>query len=819
MSVWDFAEHSLCSDPPQWADLPPMIGVSEHPPLSVSAAWDTIARISAHLRSSPSDLQARLEIAESLITLGLRSLAIHELKTLAEHGFPLSDLADPLTRAESLPDDVVAIEQSESILRSNLQAIGISLPDLDQSINRWRAIAQSQIRFQAVDTNIVRLLKDKGAVDQMQNTRGLFRSMLQKPLIELTKRQRGPIVLDGITPPWILQQLLEDDAQPSVPGFRQKLYVAQRDPIAFLEGLSIVDLSEKLNDERIEWFVGDDAVDQLVDTVNKRPGIAHSVLVIANPANSQALSKAIQESLLSISARDAESNLQLSARINERYASRDRAYWSERFKDERTKLRILIPTSRYTTYLQHACADLRDALEALGHECLLLTEPNDSSLMISSDYLSAIDKFDPDLLIAMNHTRASFSGLLPKELPVLTWIQDAMGHLFNNEQGESVGELDFVVGMIHRDLIDKFGFSEQQTQWHPMVASTSKFTDKRSESAPICEIAYVTHQSESVHEQCARLVREFAHELPDRQRDLETLVQRVQEIIATPGVRVHPELNRALDECFFSDSDPSSLPIMRANLLHGLVLPIAERYFRHQTIQWAADIAERHGWSLKLFGNGWESHPDFARYAQGPLEHGGSLASCYQSAVVHLHASIQQPLHQRVTECLLSGGLPITRVARDAFALMNNQAVIEAIESGTIHPVLDEQGNQIAGSIRVDQNQAATRMINTLRKLDLLGSDEFADGKIQWVTQKINDAKRDQAAETHRINAEQFASMTDLFFTNERTLESLLVNAIDGSDWRDQTRARVRRELAEAFTMNGFAQSAISFVRDRLGAS
>lgn len=792
-----------------------MIGVSAHADQSAPAAWDAIALIGARLRSSPADLQARLELAECLITLGLRSLALHELKTLVESGFPLSDLADPLARVESLTDDVITIEHSESILRSNLDAIGYRPPDLEQSIERWRAIAQSQIRFRAVDSNIVRLLKDKGAVDQMQDTRGAFRSMLKTPLTELTKRQRGPIVLDGINPPWILERLLEDDAQPSVPGFRQKLYAAQRDTVAFLEGMSIIDLTEKLNDERIDWFVGDDAVDQLAATVNKRPGIAHSVLVIANPANTQPMSKPIQESLLAISAKDAESNLQISARINERYASRDRGYWSGRFK-EGTKLRILIPTSRYTTYLQHACADLRDALSALGHECLLLTEPDDSSLMISSDYLSAIDAFDPDLLIAMNHTRASFSGLLPKQLPVLTWIQDAMGHLFNSEQGESVGELDFVVGMIHRDLIDKFGFSEQQTCWHPMVASAAKFAINSSSDARSCEIAYVTHQSEPVHAQCERLIHEFAQEIPERRSELEMLAQRVQQIIATHGVRVHPELNRALDECFFPDSDPSTLPILRANVLHGFVLPIAERSFRHQTIQWAAEIAQRRDWTLKLFGSGWESHPDFAQYAQGPLEHGSALASCYQNAAVHLHASIQQPLHQRVTECLLSGGLPITRVARDAFALMNNQAVIEAIEHDSAHPVLDEHGKQIAASIRVDENQAAAHMVETLRKLELLGPNEFADGTIQWVTQKINDAMRDHASQSHRINAQRFSSMTELFFTNERTLESLLVNAVERSDWREQTRSRVRSGLPDAFTMDGFARSAIRFVRDRL---
>jgi len=797
-----------------------MLGVSAQPAPSTQQDWAQVASLGARLRTEPGDTHTRLDLASALITLGLRTLALHELKTLAEQGVPLTEIENHLRRAETLPDDAVPTDSSESILRANLARTGVRAKDFEPAIAEWRTQADSEIRFRAADTNIVRFLKAKGIIDQMQDVRGLFRKMLEQPITELTKRQRGPIVIDGVRPPWILQRLLEDDAQPSVPGFRQQLFIVQHDPVEFCEGLSIVDLTDHLSDDRIRWFVGSDAAEQFSNAVSKRPGIAHSLLTIANPHNASPLIKPIQELLQKFSAQEAERNLERKARIDARYASRDRAYWSERFKQTDSRLRILIPTSRYTTYLRHACADLCDSLESLGHECMLLTEPDQMSLMVNADYLRTIEDFDPDLLISMNHSRGSFNGLLPENLPVLTWIQDAMGHLFTPEQGESIGPLDFVVGMVHRELIERFGFPEEQTRWLPMAAGAAKFSANSPRPQSPREIAYVTHQSESVEAQTDRLLTDFIREVPERAPHFRTLAKRIRTIMdESTSDHLLPKILSATDECIFPDTDPTTLPVLRANVIHGLSIPVAERIFRHQTVQWAADIAKRHGWILRLYGSGWDKHPRFAPFAAGPLEHGDELASCYQNAAVHLHASIQQPMHQRVTECLLSGGLPITRVVRDAFAVMNNQAVLEAIRTNTIEPEFDQQGNQIGGAVHLTDNPPAASMVRTMRSLGLLPEDSYADNKQHWVNKKIEDARRDSLNEAQQINADRFASMTDLFFASEHTLESLLVRTIEDPDWREQTRSRVHASLPDVYTMEGFARSALDFVRARLTAT
>lgn len=68
----------------------------------------------------------------------------------------------------------------------------------------------------------------------------------------------------------------------------------------------------------------------------------------------------------------------------------------------------------------------------------------------------------------------------------------------------------------------------------------------------------------------------------------------------------------------------------------------------------AAEIAQH--MDLALFGSGWDKHPTLASHARGLVENGEELKACYQGATVHLHANEDTHHHQRVYECLASGG-------------------------------------------------------------------------------------------------------------------------------------------------------------------
>ncbi|MBL4590647.1 MAG: hypothetical protein JKY96_01680, partial [Phycisphaerales bacterium] len=490
-----------------------------------------------------------------------------------------------------------------------------------------------------------------------------------------------------------------------------------------------------------------------------------------------------------------------------RYASRDDAYWRARFGGDFKGLRVLIPTSRYTTYLKYSCDDLRRALEQMGCECKVIMEPDDQSTFSASAYLRAMESFDPDLVVTLNYPRSTLAGRIPPGVPYVCWIQDAMVHLFDEERGKAIDDREFLVGMIHPELADRFGYPQNQMQWMPMPASATKFSQCASTPNNTCEIAWVTHQSEPVDVQCARLLDMVREHFPQRTEQFAELFSRIRFEMGTDPTRfVFTWLDEIADACLFPDQDAGAMPIFRANAMHGMVFPIAERIFRHQTLRWAIRIAEKHNWRVRVFGNGWDQNPEFAKYAAGPVAHGSELHECYRDAAVHLHASLHQPMHQRVSECLLSGGLPLVRVARDAFAMMNDAAVLEAQRSGAGTRVLDGQQNQTALRVNLADCPAGRKMIECMKSLGVCSENEFVESMIQWPMSKVQAAIQSDQSLAQRENTTRFSAMSGLFFATEQGFEELLVHAINDSAWREKKRSTAQTTLPDVYTMEGFAK-------------
>jgi hypothetical protein len=79
--------------------------------------------------------------------------------------------------------------------------------------------------------------------------------------------------------------------------------------------------------------------------------------------------------------------------------------------------------------------------------------------------------------------------------------------------------------------------------------------------------------------------------------------------------------------------------------------------FRHQSLLWLAKM----GIDLRLFGRGWEKHPDLSRYARGCADNAGKLAQIYQASRISLHVSPHGAVHQRLMEGLSCGGFFLVR--------------------------------------------------------------------------------------------------------------------------------------------------------------
>jgi hypothetical protein len=107
----------------------------------------------------------------------------------------------------------------------------------------------------------------------------------------------------------------------------------------------------------------------------------------------------------------------------------------------------------------------------------------------------------------------------------------------------------------------------------------------------------------------------------------------------------------------------NALPLVDA-LAHELLMDIhrfADRCFRHATLAWVSRWCAAHGKTLRLYGRGWESHPEFARWAAGTAEPGEPLRAIYQASRVNLQLIESGFAHSRALDGLAAGGFFLAR--------------------------------------------------------------------------------------------------------------------------------------------------------------
>ena len=345
------------------------------------------------------------------------------------------------------------------------------------------------------------------------------------------------------------------------------------------------------------------------------------------------------------------------------------------------KKRLLIITTRYSTFMQHSAKDLAAAIIASGHDAEVLLEDDDHSVFASPALLSAQLRIKPDAVVMINYTRSAVPDSVPASTPIITWVQDALGHLFDERAGNAVGPRDIVVGHVFHELIARFGFPADRVLQTPVLINPAKFAgphDPALVAKHRCDIAYVSHQSQTPEQLCAKLQAEVGDAAGGRLR------QAIGLLFAGTWMAVSNSSHEMLAVSLpywvsfvLSKHNLAAEPGLPQRMLATVAWPLAERLLRHRMLQWTVDIANRRGWSVRLYGNGWDKHHAWSSLAAGKLEHGSELAASYAAATVHLHASVGSYMHQRVPECAAAGGVPlIFRKADDVYVLEHHTNLV-----------------------------------------------------------------------------------------------------------------------------------------------
>lgn len=823
-----------------------------------SPGWAFLPLAIRTLRAHPEDAELRFLAAASLTRLGLRTCAAEQIELLPPQARAHPGVASLNAIVKGMPDDRLDLAQLERVLMSNLTALAQRAGepvDLRPQLDAWRKQAADWDWFRATDGNIIRRRRDDpDAWRGLMDIRGQV-AHLTLPHTVAENRGRSPsggmgairpYIVEGMDPPWFAQRVL-NETPAGTDGYHARVTLVQADVLEFMDGLAQTDLSALLAEPRVRVLVGPDAGARLLadlssptrqDTQIIGPGLSMSTVRTA-------LSPSVESCLHQAGSAQVHEQRQLADRVLTLYAQRDRAWWARRFAESATTsgrpLRVLVPTCRYSTFIQHSASDLVEGFAAAGCEARVLIEPDAHSHFSANAYLRAMAEFEPDLVVLINFPRSSLGllrtvpapgqpaeGVLPEGVPFVAWIQDAMAHQMDEKVGRAMGDLDFVAGNVREEYYLRFGYPRSRGLHAPIVASSRKFNKgpvpEDLRRAHTCEVAYASHHGETPEQMHARKMSEAAS-TPGLVRILEHIRPGLDALAAAREARSYTvQIRELVLEAMRACGADCTNDTIVSQVSHLYALPMADRLMRHQTLAWTAEIAERRGWRFHIYGRGWNTSPMLSRYARGELSHGEELRASYACASAHLQISAHTAIHQRVIECALSGGLPVMRAQEDDLSSLEFSAALHAADRA------------IRDGRECDACDAFTLIRGQWRRLGYAVADCPEAMKVAALRERLG-LPADSFVWLNSVHAQKLAAGTPLsaidvpderslfwllgdpaetMFASAEHLERILERAVNDADWRQGRVEALNDRIRDRLTDEAFALRLRAFVASAL---
>lgn len=448
--------------------------------------------------------------------------------------------------------------------------------------------------------------------------------------------------------------------------FTPHIFVIEPEPVVFGAALYVRESVDALADPRVVPLLGPDWRAALDEFLAAHPRVRVPEHVVAPPGAPRDLIDAVLARLREASRDRQRRAIDLIGRAQARYDALAPDHWRRRFADPSGEpLRVLGVTSRYTTVLQHAMRDLGRAFEQQGCAFELLIEATDHELIGRDAIAAAVELLRPDLVFIIDHHRHEYGGAIPANVPFVCWIQDLLPHLMSAAAGRSLGALDFYIAPELDQLTRAYAYPSRQGLASPMTTSEHTYSADplpADELEPLrCDFSFVSNQAVTPdafrHDWLARF-----RAGPDAARVTEYLLGALRdEFAADPRTAFARPVDALLERAARATGVAPASPQQADHLARSFIHPAGELIFRHHTLEWVADYCESRGRSLHLYGNGWDAHPRFARYARGVVRNGRCLRAVYQASLVNLQIIGSGAIHQRLLDGLMSGGFFLCR--------------------------------------------------------------------------------------------------------------------------------------------------------------
>ncbi|MCB2186154.1 MAG: glycosyltransferase [Deltaproteobacteria bacterium] len=642
--------------------------------------------------------EAALELARLYLILGAEDLAAEHLAQ-AREGAPAAAweqtarLARDLARITGSPTEPAAFDPGENLaaLARTQPALAARLAETDPAAEGLRGFTAPGGGWQLVEATGAWLAQDYTLPAEVAAWWARQRPYTPE------ERASHAILLNGLGTGLeldLLSQLTQGGpGQAQVP-----IYVVEARPAVLAWHLLHRDLTPLLAAERVFFFAGPGAAEDLWRLFAARPGLKMPSQVhpaLPRPGESGAgwqkrggLEPTALLARLHEARQGAEAPLwqRLQELLAWYEAPPQRDFWERLARkgkfphlvaaceDERGgPPRLLLLTSRFTAFAQHSVRDCEMAAQNLGWETRLLTEPDDVSSISLAAMVEALE-FRPDVFLTVNYPSARLGPARPPRAPFVTWVQDSWAPHLEPEGLKLLAPRDFLIYADVKSLTAR-GFPQKQLVSSTLVTNPRVYRPLRLSAADQarygCQVSYVSHQSRLPEEAAAAyrqaLGRRYGADTPQA-RLAGALLETLAAVYAQGGLlRVRQELEDLSGAAW---SASSLDPVEKDRLSAEIYNQVNDFYLRHQVLTWVSAT----GVDFQLWGRGWEKCPPLARHARGVADNGAELCAIYNASQINLQVMCHNGfLHHRFLDGSAAGG----------FFLLNHHPFVN--QAGCLH--------------------------------------------------------------------------------------------------------------------------------------
>lgn len=472
-------------------------------------------------------------------------------------------------------------------------------------------------------------------------------------------RQAGqPLILLGTADGYLLTALARHP-HPLPLGKQQCVHVVEPNIGNLLVAMMLHDWtgpSGPIRQERFHFFVGPDALGRFEAALVADPFLPFPQINLASAPHGPALARELPEILQRLVQRDQVK----AAELRRHYASCDlETLVAVTGDDPPRPPRALLLTTRFSTVLQYSTADAAAALRELGWEVAVAIEPSPHHVLTFPGLRQQMLDLRPDVILQIDHVRSEHGELFPGTIPFLCWTQDHLPNLTCRDAGAAQGPLDVLLTNHGPWYTREFGYPSDRQIALGKLTRMPELPASWDDDGP--DLCYVSNASKSPQSATEELERAYAPVSGVLAGLVRPCAARLTSIYDGGGWVSGTVAMRELVAEVARERGVTLSPPELSSLATELFERVNNLLYRQQALTWVADVADRLGLTLAVYGNGWGGHPRFGRYARGAVQYGEPLERLTRASKINLQIVPYFCLHQRLLDGIAAGGFYLVR--------------------------------------------------------------------------------------------------------------------------------------------------------------